>query len=585
MDLMDIQPVVQRIADAIAAVLKIEVEIANHHFIRVAGTGEQKVSVLHKMEGDLVYQSAIRTGEPVIITNPGFAKVCERCRFFQNCSETGEICAPIKYEGQAIGVIGLLAFNEEQRQRLFENTDGILTFLGKMADLLSSKLHSHFLLQELTRNSEKMVKLMNLVNEGMIVIDAKGELHETNLKAELLLDLKNKVIPKVIQTLLQEFIRNEENQKLNITFPTKNGEKSLFLTKQKLSSSGHLNTEYLITLQDVNEIRTLAEMASEDQRKPFDKIIGVSTQMLEVKEYAFQVSQSDSTILIQGESGTGKEEFAKAIHFSSMRRGNPFITVNCGAIPENLLESELFGYERGAFTGANHKGKPGKFELAQKGTIFLDEIGEMPTFLQVKLLRVLQQKEIERLGGTSPIPVDVRVIAATNKDLKEMVNHGQFREDLFFRLNVIPIVIPPLRSRKEDILALSEYFVSYFNDHFQSNVLGIGKEVKTLMVKFPWKGNVRELKNFIEYLFNFITTGWITMEAAGELIHRKLDIDKKSLPHSSPSFSLVEMEIELIKKALQYVQSQQLNIEDASRLLGIGRATLFRKIKKYQIDI
>ena len=585
MDLMNIQPVVQSIADAIAAVLKIEVEIANHHFIRVAGTGEQRVSVLHKMEGDLVYKSAIRTGQPVIITNPGFAEVCERCQFFQNCSETGEICTPITYENQAIGVIGLLAFNEEQRHRLFENTDGILTFLGKMADLLSSKLHLHVSLQQLTRNSEKMVKLMDLVNEGMIVLDDRGTLNEINLKAELLLGIENKSVPQNVQNLLQEFVNNERALNQTITLTTIRGEKSLFLTKQKLSTEGQPNKEFLISLQDVNEIQSLAEMATEDQRKPFDQIIGVSTQIVEVKEYAFKVSQSDSTILIQGESGTGKEEFARAIHFSSMRREHPFIIVNCGAIPENLLESELFGYERGAFTGANNKGKPGKFELAQKGTIFLDEIGEMPTLLQVKLLRVLQQKEIERLGGTNPIPVNVRVIAATNRDLQEMVGSGNFREDLFFRLNVIPIVIPPLRSRKEDILALSEYFISIYNDHFHANVLGLGKDVKNLIVTYPWKGNVRELKNFIEYLFNFITSGWITMEAAGGLIQRKLEVDKKSIPLPIPSYSLVEMEKELIKKALQFVQNHHLNIEDASKLLGIGRATLFRKIKKYQIDI
>ncbi|TCP24914.1 transcriptional regulator with PAS, ATPase and Fis domain [Scopulibacillus darangshiensis] len=582
MDLMDIQPIVQSIADAIAAVLKIEVEIANHRFIRVAGTGEQKVSVLHKMEGDLAYQSAIRTGQAVIVTNPGFDAVCERCRFYQNCSETGEISTPITYKNRAIGVIGLLAFNEEQRKRLFENKEGILTFLGKMADLLSSKLHVHYSLEQLTRTSEKMVKLMNLVNEGMIVINDKGKISEMNLKAELLLEIEDKFAPQKVQKLLREFVWDEALSKQTVTLITNEGEKSLYLTKQMLSSVGE--PEYLISLQDVNDIRNLAEMATEEQRKPFNRIIGVSAQIIEVKEYAYRVSQSDSTILIQGESGTGKEEFAKAIHFSSMRKENPFITVNCGAIPENLLESELFGYDRGAFTGANNKGKVGKFELAQNGTIFLDEIGEMPQLLQVKLLRVLQQREIERLGGTLPIPVDVRVIAATNKDLQEMVNNKTFREDLFFRLNVIPIVIPPLRSRKEDILALSEYYVSYFNDYFHANVLGLGRDVKNLIVKYPWKGNVRELKNFIEYLFNFISNGWVTMEVAAELIHRKLEIDKKSLPLASPSFSLVDMEEELIKKALQYVQSQDLNIEEASKLLGIGRATLFRKIKKYQIE-
>lgn len=581
---MDIQPAVQRIADAIAAVLKIEVEIANHHFIRVAGTGEQKESVLHKMEGDLVYQSAIRTGQPVIIENPGFEKICERCRFYGNCSETGEICAPITYGDQVLGVIGLLAFNAEQRRRLFENTEGILTFLSKMADLLSSKLHEHDMIQQLTRNSEKMVKVMNLVNEGIIVIDERGSLQEMNLKAEVLLGIENKSsLPLHIRDLLTKLVQESEEVNQTVPLSINKEEKSLYITKQKLSSSGQYS-EYLISLQDVNEICNLAEVATEDQRKPFDQIVGVSPQIMEVKEYAFKVSQSNSTVLIQGESGTGKEEFAKAIHNSSMRKEYPFVTVNCGAIPENLLESELFGYEKGAFTGANNKGKPGKFELAHRGSIFLDEIGEMPPFLQVKLLRVLQEREIEHLGGTNSIPVDVRVIAATNKDLQEMVSNGDFREDLYFRLNVIPIIIPPLRSRKEDILALSEYFISTFNNLFQANVLGLGKDVKELILNYPWKGNVRELKNFIEYLFNFITHGWITMEEAEALIYRKLEIKKENIHITAPSFSLAKMEKEMIIKALNYVRHHNLNIEDASDLLGIGRATLFRKINKYQID-
>ncbi|MBO0996684.1 sigma 54-interacting transcriptional regulator [Bacillus sp. SD075] len=584
MDLMDIQPVVQRIADAIAAVLKIEVEIANHHFIRVAGTGEQKTSILHKMEGDLVYQSAIRTGQPVIIENPGYEQVCERCRFYGNCSETGEICAPITYKDQALGVIGLLAFDQEQRRRLFENTEGILTFLKKMADLLSSKLHEHDMIRQLTRSSEKMDKIMNLFNQGIIVINERGWHQEINLKAKMLLGMDDgSSLPMQVEKLLRGIVQKSGEFSQTISLTIRKQKKTLFIIKQKLAGVEPYS-EYLISIQDVNEIRNLAEKATEEQKKPFDQIIGVSPSILEVKEYAFKVSQSNSTVLIQGESGTGKEEFAKAIHKASMRKEEPFITVNCGAIPENLLESELFGYEKGAFTGANNKGKLGKFELANKGSIFLDEIGEMPQLLQVKLLRVLQEREIEHLGGTHPIPVDVRIIAATNKDLQEMVSMGDFREDLYFRLNVIPITIPPLRSRKEDILALSDHFITKFNELFQANVLGMEIGVKELMINYPWKGNVRELKNFIEYLFNFITNGWITMEEAEALIHRKLSINKQSIPRATSSFSLVEMEKEMIKKAINFVHYHNLNIEDASDLLGIGRATLFRKIKKYQID-
>lgn len=584
MDLMDIQPVVQRIADAIAAVLKIEVEIANHHFIRIAGTGEQKISVLNKMEGDLVYQSSIRSGQPVIIENPGHELICQRCSFYKNCPETGEICAPIIYKNQSLGVIGLLAFNEEQRNRLFENTEGILTFLNKMADLLASKLHEHEMIEQLTRNSEKMSRVMNLVNQGIIVLDDSGTIVEINSKAESLLSIENKeIIPENIKHFLCELVHVMEESSRTIQISINQVDRTFLVNKQKLATNWR-NSEYLLILQDVNEIRYLAEKTNAAQMKPFDRIIGISPQIKEVKEYAYKVSQSNSTILIQGESGTGKEEFARAIHYASLRKDKPFITVNCGAIPEHLLESELFGYDKGAFTGANSKGKLGKFELAHEGTIFLDEIGEMPPLLQVKLLRVLQEKEIEHLGGTIPIPVDVRVITATNKNLQEMVRNGTFREDLYFRLNVIPIIIPPLRSRKEDILAISEYFITTYNELFQSNVLGLGRDVKELLLNYPWSGNVRELKNFIEYLFNFIKTGMITLDVAEELISRKLELKKENMNLNTAAFSLLEMEKEMIIKALEYVKRHNLKIENASELLGIGRATLFRKINKYQID-
>ncbi|MEL3972059.1 sigma 54-interacting transcriptional regulator [Rossellomorea oryzaecorticis] len=586
MDLMDIQPSVQNIADAIAAVLKIEVEIANHQFVRVAGTGENKGGVLHQMEGNLVYQSALRTNSPVIIENPGFESVCERCLFYQNCSETGEICCPITYKGEPIGVIGLLAFNEEQRIRLFRNTEDILKFLKKMANLLASKLHENEMLQMLANNSLKMTKMMNLVKQGIILIDEQGNLAEMNVKAKTLLGINEDADSEhanVVYNLLKALDYNNQEKRQKISIILDGREQLLFVTLQKLITS-HRSTEFLLIVEAVEEIQQLADIAIEEKKKAFEHIIGISPQLKEVKEYAFKASQSHSSILILGESGTGKEEFAKAIHKASPRKDQPLITVNCGAIPEHLLESELFGYEKGAFTGANQAGKPGKFELANKGTIFLDEIGEMPPQLQVKLLRVLQQGEVERLGGTKTKTVDVRVIAATNRNLQAMVENELFREDLYFRLNVIPMMIPALRSRKEDILALSDYFIKEFNKQFQTQVLGFGKEVKELMINHQWKGNIRELKNFIEYLFNFVQEGWITLEGSGAIISRKLDIKRQERSAYIPSFSLEKMEKETIEKALLYIKKNNLPIEKASELLSIGRATLYRKIKKYQID-
>ncbi|MCM3718559.1 sigma-54-dependent Fis family transcriptional regulator [Fictibacillus phosphorivorans] len=583
MNLIYIQPAVQQIADAIAAVLKIEVEIADQQLIRVAGTGKTKSGVLNKMEGDLVYKSAIRTGRTIVIENPGFHEVCTHCHYYQNCSETGEICAPIRMGEKVIGVIGLLAFNEKQKKRLFSNIEDNKQFLYKMADLIASKLKEHEMLMELTDQSEKLYQMMNMVDQGILLIDKNGNIKQLNAKAKKLLHVKDEHELNVsAKEKLLSVIHSNEKQR--ITLNIQNIHRDFLIYGQDFINCAK-NPDKMVILLDIEDIQKTAELTNVESRRAFDSIIGVSTQMRELKDYAFKVSRSNSTVFLQGESGTGKEIFANAIHLASGRKKKPFITVNCGAIPENLLESELFGYEAGAFTGALKGGKKGKFELADKGTLFLDEIGEMPPMLQVKLLRVLQQGEVERIGGNKPISVNVRIIAATNRNIHEMVRTGEFREDLFYRLNVIPIILPPLRNRKEDILALADHFIMQFNEQFQSNVIGMGEKVKNILLHYHWPGNARELKNFIEYIFNFISNGYITLENAGALIEKRIKVNhtvavsKKSIS----SFSLAEIEKEHIRSVLEHVKNNGKNTEYASKLLGIGRATLFRKIKQYQL--
>lgn len=293
---------------------------------------------------------------------------------------------------------------------------------------------------------------------------------------------------------------------------------------------------------------------------------------------ALKVAPSNSTILIQGESGTGKELLARAIHQSSNRKTHSFIALNCGAIPENLLESELFGYEEGAFTGAKRGGKLGKFELAHHGTIFLDEIGDMPLHLQVKLLRVLQDRRVERIGSTRSFPVDVRVVAATHRNLEKMVQTGEFREDLYYRLNVIPLNIPTLRERREDIPTLVRFYLDYYCDLVNKQVKFISNEALAILNSYPWPGNVRELANVIEYC--------VTM-AAGEYITADiLPVRIKSQPHSPDVgvvLNLQELERRTITQALA-LATEQGRKEDAAKMLGISRATLFRKIREYAIS-
>ncbi|GAB6066562.1 sigma-54-dependent Fis family transcriptional regulator [Aquifex pyrophilus] len=303
-------------------------------------------------------------------------------------------------------------------------------------------------------------------------------------------------------------------------------------------------------------------------------IIGRSKAVRRLIELVEKVAKSDSTVLLLGESGTGKSLIARTIHYESPRKEKPFVTVNCAAIPENLLEAELFGYEKGAFTGA-YAPKKGKFELANGGTIFLDEIGDMPLSLQAKILRVLQDREIERLGSEKTIKVDVRIIAATNKDLKKLVEEGKFREDLYYRLNVIPIYVPPLRERKEDIPLLIQHFLKEFNEKYGKEVY-LTKEAMERLLEYDYPGNVRELSNIIEQLV-ILNEGKVDTTDLPEYLRKE-----KNKPKGDLQRFIEETEKKRIIEALEktgYVKSR------AAKLLGYTLRQLDYRIKKYGIEV
>ncbi len=317
----------------------------------------------------------------------------------------------------------------------------------------------------------------------------------------------------------------------------------------------------------------------------FDNLTGQSPEFVNIKTMARQFSQTSSTLLITGESGTGKELFAQAVHNASSRSSGPFIRINCAALPENLLESELFGYEEGAFTGAKKGGKPGKFELAKGGTIFLDEIGDMPMNMQTKLLSVLQERVVERVGGTTPININVRVIAATNRDLEEMIAQHEFREDLFYRLNVVQLRLPPLRKRMDDLPILVEDLIIRLNTHLETTVNTISPEAMELLRNYGWPGNVRELENLLERAINLAHMNFRS---------RIEPIDFPSLCDCVPVQISVEADesktlaerIEDIEKQLiiQTLQKTGDNKSQAAKLLGIHSSALYRKLNKYGLS-
>jgi DNA-binding NtrC family response regulator len=329
------------------------------------------------------------------------------------------------------------------------------------------------------------------------------------------------------------------------------------------------------------ENRDLREALGE--RYQFENIVALSAKMQEVLAIVERVAPTNSTVLLGGESGVGKDMIARAIHQHSRRASGPFIKINCTAIPENLLESELFGFEKGAFTGAM-TAKPGKFELADKGTIFLDEIGDVPGAIQVKLLRVLQEREFERLGGTKTLKVDVRVIAATNQDLRAALEQGTFREDLYYRLNVVPISIPPLREHKEDIPYLVDHFLARLARESAKPITSITPAAMRLLMDFHWPGNIRELENIIERAValssgTMLDVGDIRLDVGpgGAVVGPGMSANDASGPFLPPGMTLEQYEDEIIKEALRRATG---NKSQAERLLGLSRNAFRYRLSK-----
>lgn len=333
----------------------------------------------------------------------------------------------------------------------------------------------------------------------------------------------------------------------------------------------------------INEVRRLHRQQNEGNQK--SQIFGTTSQIQYIKELIGMISKTNKTsVLIQGESGTGKELAANAIHYNSKRGHRPLMKINCSAIPDSLLESELFGYEKGAFTDAKTT-KKGLFELADGGTVFLDEIGDMKPFLQSKILRVIENQSFMRVGGEREIKVDVRIIAATNKDLEALVREGLFRKDLYYRLKVMVVEMPSLRERKEDILLLSNLFIEEINREYSKNIKGLTEDAKKIMVQYPWPGNVRELKNVIERAMILTDQAYITPKQLPFELRHKEPTNLKALEVNP--FEISEMmPLEEVEKIylLNVLRRLEWNKSKASKMLGISRATLRAKVKKYRLS-
>jgi len=440
--------------------------------------------------------------------------------------------------------------------------------------------------KELRLQNNYMQAIIDSIDSGVLAIDKNGMFNKINNQGKKILQWKEPLegipLPEVfgnqfsINAMMQpefEFIDQE------VFIHTNNRVIQLLCTVKPIFDGTGKIQGSIIVFNEIKRIRKLLnDMAGTQARFTFEDIIGVSPAIQEAKRLAMIAATSRSSVLLLGETGTGKELFAQAIHNHSMRKERPFLAINCGAIPRELLESELFGYAEGSFTGARKGGRPGKFELADGGTVFLDEIGDMPADMQVKLLRVLQTGEVCRIGEHKSISVDVRIIAATNARIKQEIDQKNFREDLFYRLNVFPIKIPPLRGRKEDIVHLAKHILDRSSAIAKKPGMKFSPEAEGKLVNYQWPGNVRELENIVERAVNLVDG-----KDVGPGI---LDISSVSggmlVAGNTPGSRLKELEKQAILKILEELK---FNMSRSAKTLGISRATLYNKIKKYNLSV
>ncbi|MFA7959473.1 sigma 54-interacting transcriptional regulator [Escherichia coli] len=580
--LMQIQPTIQRFARMLASVLQLEVEIVDENLCRVAGTGAYGKFLGRQLSGNSrLLRHVLETKTEKVVTQSRFDPLCEGCDSKENCREKAFLGTPVILQDRCVGVISLIAVTHEQQEHISDNLREFSDYVRHISTIFVSKLLED---QGPGDNISKIFATMiDNMDQGVLVVDDESRVQFVNQTALKTLGVvQNNIIGKPIRFRPLTFESNFTHGHMQHIVSW--DDKSELIIGQLHNIQGRQ-----LFLMAFHQSHTSFSVANAPDEPHIVQLVGECRVMRQLKRLISRIAPSPSSVMVVGESGTGKEVVARAIHKLSGRRNKPFIAINCAAIPEQLLESELFGYVKGAFTGASANGKTGLIQAANTGTLFLDEIGDMPLMLQAKLLRAIEAREILPIGASSPIQVDIRIISATNQNLAQFIAEGKFREDLFYRLNVIPITLPPLRERQEDIELLVHYFLHLHTRRLGSVYPGIAPDVVEILRKHRWPGNLRELSNLMEYLVNVVPSGEVidsTLLPPNLLNNgttEQSDVTEVTEAHLSlddaGGTALEEMEKQMIREALSRHNSKKQVADE----LGIGIATLYRKIKKYEL--
>lgn len=594
-DLGGIKTSVQQVAEAIGIALKVEVEIVDSKLNIVGGTGIYQEMLGKKEEegnlsGNYLYARTLRTGKTQYVADAVADKNYDEKGFGSTAyGECAEICTPVVLKGMTIGIIGLVAFNEEQRSILVDRGRNMIGFIERMADLLAAKAEQQEALENVEESRDEMSTVLETTHEGIFSLDRSGYVKHCNVMAATLLRTTkkeligthiSKLMPKSPAMKVMEtgrgYTENEEIFRIG-------KEQYHFIITVKPYMKDDEVQGIVVSFRDIEEAQKLVyNFNNRTIKNTVNDIVGSGKKMMDVKRQALLIARGNSGVLVSGEKGVGKEMFAKAIHYASSRADNPFVTVSCSAIPENLIESEIFGVENEENSGKGSVLRAGKIEQANEGTIFIDEISEVPAIVQMKLHKLMQTGRFVRVGGTREVPADVRIIAATTKNPEKLLRSGLLREDLYYKLSVLPLEVPPLRSRKEDIRPLMRHFLNKYNAFASRKITGFSREVEELYGEYDWPGNVSELENAVEYGINMAFGNTITMEDVPSRILKKEEEVMKFNHMDEPlSVQVKHYEREIIRKKLK----QHGGVKDVvAKELGLSRATLYRKLSELDID-
>nr|WP_307774718.1 sigma 54-interacting transcriptional regulator [uncultured Cetobacterium sp.] len=578
-NLLDINEELKKYAKTISKLFSMDVGICDKNLVRITGSGPQKIGEIIKGRAN---KKTLQTGETTVILNPREDSICDGCSEKNCCLEVLEISTPIINEEKIIGLISLVCFDENQKKKIVEDLKNYLDFVEQMAELISIRFTEYKEDLEKTEREAILSTILDTMQKGVIRFNKNNIITNSNKFALKKIDLGYEIVGKKIELISQnDFIMKEEIFKLRID------KKELEVLGKILPFDSFGKNENIFIFDDMNKINnSIRELAETSNSVSVKNIIGESDFTLRLKEKIKAVASSKSTVLITGESGTGKELVARSLHYHSDRRNAPFVVINCAAIPDTLLESELFGYVKGAFTGADQKGRMGKFELANGGVIFLDEIGDMPLYLQAKLLRVLQERKVTRIGSNRVIDLDIRIIAATNIDLEKRIEEKKFRSDLYYRLKVIPFELIPLRERKEDILPITYKLIKKYNKITEKYIKNIDLQVEEILLNYDWPGNIRELENTIEFMFN-ISENSETLQLSDvpdKLLPVERKVERKNfldLDELKELDDFEEIEKKYIEKAFKIYGSDTEGKRIISKKMNIGLTTLYRKMQRY----